>query len=54
MGLNDCAYDKLIAKLAEPAFPLSLLPPYQSSAEDGYLRYRDELATHFAAWLPSS
>lgn len=54
MGLNDGAYDKLIAKLAEPDFPLDLLPPYQSSTDDGYRQYRAELAEKFPAWLPAA
>lgn len=52
MGLNDGAYDKLVAKLNEPDFPLDLLPPYQSSTEDGFRRYRDRLAANFPGWLP--
>lgn len=53
MGLNDGAYDKLIAKLAEPDFPLDLLPPYQASTDDGYHQYRAELAQNYPQWLPS-
>ena len=52
-SLNDGAYDKLVAKIAEPDFPLSLLPPYESSTDAGYLQYRDELAADFADWLPA-
>jgi dihydrodipicolinate synthase/N-acetylneuraminate lyase len=51
-GLNDGAYDKLIAKLAEPEFPLTLLPPYQSSTDEGYRRYVAELTADFPGWLP--
>jgi dihydrodipicolinate synthase/N-acetylneuraminate lyase len=54
MGLNDGAYDKLVAKLAEPDFPLDLLPPYQSSTEEGYAAYRRELAEHYPGWLPGA
>lgn len=54
MGLNDGAYDKLVAKLAEPDFPLALLPPYQSSSEDGYRRYVAELAERYPGWLPAN
>ena len=43
MGLTDGAYDKLIAKVAEPDFPLRLLPPYQSATEEGYRTYLDAL-----------
>ena len=53
VSLNDGAYDKLVAKIAEPDFPLSLLPPYQSSTDEGYLQYRDELAASFPDWLPA-
>jgi dihydrodipicolinate synthase/N-acetylneuraminate lyase len=54
MGLTDGAYDKIIAKVGEPDFPLRLLPPYQSSTDDGYRAYRDELASRFPRWLPSA
>ena len=35
-GLTDGAYDKIIAKVAHPDFPLRLLPPYQGATDDGY------------------
>jgi hypothetical protein len=54
MGLTDGAYDKLIAKLALPEFPLRLLPPYESSTDEGYRQYRTELAERFPEWLPDS
>jgi dihydrodipicolinate synthase/N-acetylneuraminate lyase len=53
MGLNDGAYDKLVAKLAERDFPLRLLPPYQSSTDEGYNTYLNELTTRFHGWLPT-
>lgn len=53
MGLNDGAYDKLISKLADPDFPLALLPPYQSSSDDGYRQYVAELAANYPGWLPT-
>ena len=53
MGLNDGAYDKLIAKVAEPDFPLDLLPPYQSSNDDGYRAYMRDLSEHYPGWLPA-
>jgi dihydrodipicolinate synthase/N-acetylneuraminate lyase len=52
MGLTDGAYDKIIAKVGEPDFPLDLLPPYQTSTDDGYRAYRAELAARFPRWLP--
>jgi dihydrodipicolinate synthase/N-acetylneuraminate lyase len=54
MGLNDGAYDKLIAKVAEPDFPLDLLPPYQSSTDDGYRQYVAELSASYPGWLPET
>jgi dihydrodipicolinate synthase/N-acetylneuraminate lyase len=53
-GLTDGAYDKVIAKLAEPEFPLRLLPPYQSSTDENYRAYAAELAAHFPEWLPNA
>jgi dihydrodipicolinate synthase/N-acetylneuraminate lyase len=53
MGLTDGAYDKIIAKVAQPDFPLRLLPPYESGSEEGYRFYRDELAARFPRWLPA-
>jgi dihydrodipicolinate synthase/N-acetylneuraminate lyase len=53
MGLNDGAYDKLIARVAEPDFPLGLLPPYQSATNAGYEDYLTTLARDFPGWLPS-
>ena len=32
----DGAYDKLLAKVSQPAFPQRLLPPYESSTEADY------------------
>ena len=52
MGLTDGAYDKIIAKVGEPDFPLGLLPPYQSSTEANYHAYAAELAARFPQWLP--
>jgi len=53
IGLTDGAYDKIIAKVGEPDFPLRLLPPYQSATEDGYHAYVAELARRFPRWLPA-
>ena len=52
IGLTDGAYDKLIAKVAEPDFPLALLPPYEGADDSGYRTYLSELTTSYAAWLP--
>jgi dihydrodipicolinate synthase/N-acetylneuraminate lyase len=52
IGLTDGAYDKIIAKVSDPDFPLRLLPPYQGGTEEGYRGYVNELAERFPRWLP--
>lgn len=54
MGLTDGAYDKIISKVADPDFPLRLLPPYQTSTEAGYRAYREALERDFPAWLSTA
>ncbi|RYE10708.1 MAG: dihydrodipicolinate synthase family protein [Hyphomicrobiales bacterium] len=48
----DGAYDKAIHRLTEPDFPLRLLPPYETTTEAAFERYRDTLAAKFPDWLP--
>jgi dihydrodipicolinate synthase/N-acetylneuraminate lyase len=50
--LTDGAYDKVIAKLLHPEFPLALLPPYQAGSDDAYRAYRRALEERFPRWLP--
>jgi dihydrodipicolinate synthase/N-acetylneuraminate lyase len=52
LGLTDGAYDKIIAKVGAPDFPLRLLPPYQGATDEGYRDYLAELAERFPRWLP--
>jgi dihydrodipicolinate synthase/N-acetylneuraminate lyase len=52
-GLIDGAYDKAIHRLSEPDFPLRLLPPYETTSEATFERYRDVLAAEFPQWLPA-
>jgi dihydrodipicolinate synthase/N-acetylneuraminate lyase len=52
IGLTDGAYDKIIAKVSEPEFPLRLLPPYQGGTDEGYRGYIAELRERFPRWLP--
>ena len=52
IGLTDGAYDKIISKVADPDFPLRLLPPYQGATDEGYRGYLAELSATFPAWLP--
>lgn len=47
----DGAYDKLLYKLTNPAFPLRMLAPYDSSTDEQYRQYRDFLRERFPAWL---
>jgi hypothetical protein len=53
LGLTDGAYDKIISKVAEPEFPMRLLPPYQCGTDEGYRQYRQALSECFVHWLPS-
>ena len=48
----DGAFDKLLYKLRQPAFPLRLLPPYASADEGAFDRYREALARRAPEWLP--
>lgn len=50
----DGAYDKAILKLTLPEFPLRLLPPYDTTTEDMFARYRDAVSTDYPEWLPAS
>jgi hypothetical protein len=50
----DGAYDKLLYKLTNPAFPLRMLAPYDSSTDEQYRQYRDFLRERYPAWLASN
>src|SRR5262249_55441413 len=52
IGLTDGAYDKIVAKVGAPVFPIRLLAPYQPSTDDGYRQYAAELAENFPRWAP--
>ena len=45
----DGAFDKLYLKLHEPNFPLRLLPPYVSTTDAMFERFRDGIP---ATWRP--
>ena len=51
-GLVDGAYDKILAKVLEPEFPVVLLPPQLGGAEDAWKNYVDFLQARFPHWLP--
>jgi dihydrodipicolinate synthase/N-acetylneuraminate lyase len=47
----DGAFDKVFAKVADPRFPLRLLPPYESADDEAFAAYAAFLAARFPAWL---
>ncbi len=53
LGHIDGAYDKIIHKLAEPDYPLELLPPYEGATEAAYQQYKAALEAKWPQWLPN-
>jgi dihydrodipicolinate synthase/N-acetylneuraminate lyase len=53
-SLVDGAYDKAILKLSQPDFPLRLLPPYETTTDAAFRKYRDAVASGYPEWLPVS
>lgn len=47
----DGAYDKVLYRMVDPAFPLRLLPPYSSCTEEESETYRTYLSDHYPHWL---
>ncbi len=52
LGHIDGAYDKVVHKIAEPDYPLALLPPYEGASDEAYLRYKATLTENYPQWLP--
>jgi len=50
-GKIDGAYDKIFAKFITPSFPLRLLPPYETSGEDDFIRYFEYMKKNHPQWL---
>jgi dihydrodipicolinate synthase/N-acetylneuraminate lyase len=50
--LTDGAYDKIIAKVVEPDFPVTLLPPYLAGRPEAFQDYAGFLRQHRPQWLP--
>jgi dihydrodipicolinate synthase/N-acetylneuraminate lyase len=50
-GHVDGAFDKVIARLLDPAFPLRLLGPYQDAGEAAWKDLRDWIAKQYPRWL---
>ena len=49
----DGAYEKLLAKVHDPRFPLRLLPPYQSTTDDACARFVETVRERLPHWLPA-
>jgi len=49
----DGAYDKLFAKMNDPAFPLGMLPPYIGSSDDEYQDFVQLLGERLPDWIPT-
>ncbi|MDB6127132.1 MAG: Dihydrodipicolinate synthase/N-acetylneuraminate lyase, partial [Verrucomicrobia bacterium] len=47
----DGAFDKMLFRVADPAFPLRVLPPYSSATEQEFARFVAGLP---AGWNPRS
>jgi dihydrodipicolinate synthase/N-acetylneuraminate lyase len=52
-GRIDGAYDKLFAKMYDPAFPLGMLPPYVGSSDDEYQAFVRLLGERLPDWVPA-
>lgn len=48
----DSAFDKMFCRVHNPAFPLRLLPPYESVSEDRFARYVEQMRRNHPRWLP--
>jgi dihydrodipicolinate synthase/N-acetylneuraminate lyase len=50
----DGAFEKLLAKVHDPRFPLRLLPPYQSTTDAGYEAFVANVRERLPQWLPAA
>ncbi len=50
----DGAYDKLFARMIDPAFPLRMLPPYQGSSDSELETFVRLLRERLPQWVPST
>jgi hypothetical protein len=48
----DGAYEKVLARILDPRFPLRLLPPYQSVPEAAADEFRRRVAERLPDWMP--
>ena len=49
----DGAFEKLLAKVHDPRFPLRLLPPYQSTTDEAYEAFLARVRERLPHWLPA-
>ena len=50
-GRIDGAYDKVLARMHDPEFPLDLLPPWTPATESAYRAFRDAVARDYPEWI---
>jgi dihydrodipicolinate synthase/N-acetylneuraminate lyase len=48
----DGAFEKVLAKVLDPSFPLRLLPPYQAATDAMYEDFVAKMRARLPAWLP--
>jgi dihydrodipicolinate synthase/N-acetylneuraminate lyase len=48
----DGAYEKVLARVLDPAMPLRLLPPYQAVTDAAFATFREAIAARLPGWLP--
>ena len=49
----DGAYDKLFAKMSDPDFPLTMLPPYAGSTDEEFRSFVRLLGERLPEWIPA-
>ena len=49
----DGAYEKMLAKVLDPAMPLRLLPPYQGVTDGGFNQFMERVRAELPSWLPT-
>ncbi len=50
----DGAFEKVLAKVLDPAMPLRLLPPYQAATDAAYEEFRRRIAERLPSWMPAA
>lgn len=50
-GHIDGVYDKLFSKMADPRFPLRLLPPYSYAKEESFFEFVNDLRENHPEWI---